>query len=155
MSIDWAVVKTRQNHSKPRLIVLGDYLLDIWMIMITPPEIHRGSVVKYSTFPSTLLPRLQWCSVANMGINSRESACAGTASFIAGTKPDAGAYDEKCDIWSCGVICYILLCGYPPFYGHSPKTGHRTENLRETGWLSNFQDVIIPAALYDDQNPGG
>jgi len=32
-----------------------------------------------------------------------------------------GNYDEKCDIWACGVILFILLCGYPPFTGSNDK----------------------------------
>mmetsp|Transcript_5873 Transcript_5873/g.12356 ORF Transcript_5873/g.12356 Transcript_5873/m.12356 type:complete len:613 (+) Transcript_5873:155-1993(+) len=38
-----------------------------------------------------------------------------------------GKYNQKCDIWSLGVILYILLCGRPPFYG---KTDH--DELRAT-----------------------
>ena len=30
-----------------------------------------------------------------------------------------GDYNEKCDIWSIGVITYIMVCGYPPFNGNS------------------------------------
>ena len=30
-------------------------------------------------------------------------------------------YDEKCDIWSMGIVLYIMLCGYPPSNGKSTK----------------------------------
>ena len=30
-------------------------------------------------------------------------------------------YNEKCDLWSCGVIMYILLTGRPPFPGKSDE----------------------------------
>uniref|UniRef100_A0A914WI19 Protein kinase domain-containing protein n=1 Tax=Plectus sambesii TaxID=2011161 RepID=A0A914WI19_9BILA len=46
----------------------------------------------------------------------------GSAEFMAPEVVDAFVgeslkYDKRCDMWSVGVILYIMLCGYPPFYG--------------------------------------
>ncbi|RHY51570.1 hypothetical protein DYB34_000546 [Aphanomyces astaci] len=45
----------------------------------------------------------------------------GTPYYIGPSSPEVLGrhYDKSCDLWSIGVITYILLCGYPPFYGDS------------------------------------
>lgn len=50
-------------------------------------------------------------------------------------------YNEKCDLWSCGVILYILLCGYPPFTGKSEV--QIIENVKKGKFVFDCNLLII------------
>ena len=63
-----------------------------------------------------LIKLIDWGGARYFNKNQKMSTIKGTPYYIA---PEVlnETYDEKCDIWSCGVILYVLLCGYPPFNG--------------------------------------
>jgi len=71
-------------------------------------ETEHGMVIKIADFG---------LSKAFSGESALSTSC-GTPDYAA---PEVlrmdGAYDKSVDLWSIGVITYVLLCGFPPFYG--------------------------------------
>nr|XP_048316477.1 serine/threonine-protein kinase 33 isoform X2 [Myodes glareolus] len=45
----------------------------------------------------------------------------GTPIYMAPEVINAHEYSQQCDIWSIGVIMYLLLCGEPPFLANSEE----------------------------------
>ena len=78
--------------------------------------------------------------------NNYETSVVGTPYYIA---PEVlrKRYNEKCDIWSCGVILYILLCGYPPFTGKNNKELYSAIQFQEPDFSGDEWKNISKEAI--------
>lgn len=68
-------------------------------------------------------------------------------------------YSEKCDLWSCGVILYILLTGVPPFGGSDDREivskirlGHYDMTRHPFHKITNECKNLVTSLLQKDPN---
>lgn len=113
----------RQKFSEQDAAIIMKQILSGVLYLHTNKIVHRDlkpeNLLLESDKPDALIKIVDFGLSAHFN-GSRMMERLGTPYYIA---PEVlkKCYDEKCDIWSCGVILYILLCGYPPFGGQTDE----------------------------------
>nr|XP_027199848.1 calcium/calmodulin-dependent protein kinase type 1-like [Dermatophagoides pteronyssinus] len=113
-----------------RIVEKGSYTekdasLLIKQILEAVDYMHSQGVVHRDLKPENLLYYSQSedskIMISDFGLSKMEesgvmaTAC-GTPGYVAPEVLAQKPYGKSVDVWSIGVIAYILLCGYPPFY---------------------------------------
>ncbi|XP_076358675.1 MAP kinase-activated protein kinase 2 [Tachypleus tridentatus] len=81
-------------------------------------DLKPENLLYSSTEPNAILKLTDFgFAKETTNINSLQTPCY-TPYYVAPEVLGPEKYDKSCDMWSLGVIMYILLCGFPPFYSN-------------------------------------
>lgn len=115
---------SRQKFSEVDAAVIMKQVLSGVLYLHNHNIVHRDlkpeNLLLESKAKDALIKIVDFGLSAHYEVGGKMRERLGTAYYIA---PEVlrKKYDEKCDVWSCGVILYILLCGYPPFGGQTDQ----------------------------------
>jgi len=75
-----------------------------------------------------------------------QTAC-GTPGYVAPEVLKATGYGKEVDMWSVGVITYILLCGFPPFYQDNIPLLFESIMTADYDYPAEYWDHISDSAI--------
>ncbi|XP_051004127.1 calcium/calmodulin-dependent protein kinase type 1G [Acomys russatus] len=102
-----------------------DASLVIQQVLSAVKYLHENGIVHRDLKPENLLyltpEENSKIMITDFGLSKMEqngvmSTACGTPGYVAPEVLAQKPYSKAVDCWSIGVITYILLCGYPPFY---------------------------------------
>uniref|UniRef100_A0A480ZWI0 calcium/calmodulin-dependent protein kinase n=1 Tax=Sus scrofa TaxID=9823 RepID=A0A480ZWI0_PIG len=102
-----------------------DASLVIRQVLAAVKYLHENGIVHRDLKPENLLyltpEENSKIMITDFGLSKMEqsgvmSTACGTPGYVAPEVLAQKPYSKAVDCWSIGVITYILLCGYPPFY---------------------------------------
>jgi len=113
-------------------------------------------LLKYNADPNSKdESHLTNVALADFGLAGRVpgQTCCGSPSYIAPEVINVGylrtqkePYDAKCDVWSLGVIAYILLSGKMPFHGRQYKETFQKIVKNQWSFVGDIWEHVTPAA---------
>ncbi|XP_041836603.1 MAP kinase-activated protein kinase 2 [Melanotaenia boesemani] len=97
---------------------IGEAIQFLHAVNIAHRDVKPENLLYSSKRPNALLKLTDFgFAKETTSHNSLDTPCY-TPYYVAPEVLGPEKYDKSCDMWSLGVIMYILLCGYPPFYSN-------------------------------------
>lgn len=134
----------------------SDAALLVHQVVSAINYLHSKGIVHRDLKPENLLLATKDVNspikIADFGLSKIMEASAvlitacGTPGYVAPEVLKGEGYQQEVDVWSIGVIMYILLCGFPPFWGENNSKLFEKIMVGNFSFPSPYWDKVSPSA---------
>ncbi|XP_036366471.1 dual specificity protein kinase splB-like isoform X1 [Octopus sinensis] len=136
-------VKFEEPQSAVMVQDLGSALFYLHSMGIVHRDLKPENLLVYWNKDGFLKLKLADFGLA-MEITEDIYTVCGTPTYVAPEILTQEGYGLEVDMWATGVICFILLCGFPPFHSHDRRQSDLFEKIKsgEYEFLTPYWDQI-------------